>query len=270
MAQVPTDRNAFTSYVAENLSKALLDYDVSVTSRLTLNVKQRQRAEGALQASLDRIWSYCSSNPNDCNQALTEYVTQTSKFLAERTGHVERSMIRIIVRTAGYVEETENSRPSGPGFDLVAKPFAGDLWMLCVANLAHAARLLQIKDADELGLSVDAILEIAKRNTAAGLRPLSEVTRDLPASSIGIIEGDYYESSRLALHDDWAAVAARMNGGLIVAVPSSDVVLYGDAAPPNAIDAMATLAREAAQKSKRPVSVTVFKWTKKGWEPVGP
>jgi hypothetical protein len=93
-------------------------------------------------------------------------------------------------------------------------------------------------------LSEDQAVTLAERNLAAALRPLGTVVHDLPPNGIGTINGDFYDSSRLILHDDWAPLSLKLHGHLVVAVPANDVLLYGEGKDRVALDAIATLAIE--------------------------
>ena len=216
------------------------------------------------------MWEYCSRNASDCDRMLSDYVAKSAAALRDQLRPLERSMIRVALRPAPYVENARKTFVRNADSELITELFAGDLWLICMADLPSASRVLNVADLRKLGLSKEEAIALGKQNLAASLRPLKSVVQPLPSNGIGTITGDYYESSRLSLHDDWSVLAAQMKGGLIVAVPSNDMVLYGDAAQPNAIDAMGALARDVSRRSQRPISATVFRWSKGGWEPVSP
>ncbi|HKX09623.1 MAG TPA: DUF1444 family protein [Stellaceae bacterium] len=269
-AEIPTDPSGLTSYFALALAKALPEFEITVEGPLTLDATPPGHADRKQQVRLNRIYDFCSRNPSGCERAAADFVTNSSGMVREADAPLEPSMIRAVVRPAAYIEEARRYRPDDPKAQPIAVPLAGELWVLYMADTPHAARLLRVRDAERVGLSADAVIDLGKRNVEAALRPFADFARGLPSNGIGTIVGDYYESSRLSLHDDWSGIAGQMKGGLIVAVPSNDAVLYGDAGQPNGIDAMAGLAREMVRKSPRPISATVFKWTKEGWEPVQP
>ncbi len=181
-AEIPTDPIGLTDYFAKALTKALPEFEITISGPLTLDATPPEHPERRQQVRLNRISDFCARNPAGCERAAADFVTNSSGMVREADAPLEPAMIRAVVRP------------------------------------------------------------------------------------VGTIAGDYYESSRLSLHDDWSTIAAQMSGGLIAAVPSNDLVLYADAGQTNTVDAMATLAREMVRKSPRPLSATVFKWTKAGWE----
>src|SRR5262249_9702200 len=107
-------------------------------------------------------------------------------------------------------------------------------------------------------------------NVAAALRPVDVVAQTLRPGAIGTLSGNPYEASRFLLPESWAALAKRWNGQLIVAIPGTDVVLYGRPQDGASIADMAMLARIAAAKANRPLSTTVYRWTGSGWEVAQP
>jgi uncharacterized protein YtpQ (UPF0354 family) len=146
--------------------------------------------------------------------------------------------------------------------------FAGDLWLVCVADLPSSVRVLNRGDLEKLGLSKDEAIALGRQNVSASLRPLNAVTQPLPPQGFGYIEDNEYESSRILLHGEWAELAATMKGDLIVAVPGDRLTVYGDSGRPQAVPAMAAFARYALDRMQRPISATLFRWTPSGWEPV--
>ena len=77
-------------------------------------------------------------------------------------------------------------------------------------------------------------------------------------------------SSRLIFHEDWAPIAEKLEGRLIVAVPASDTIVFGKEEDAAALDAMAALAAEMTRKAERPISKSVFRWTPDGWQVAAP
>lgn len=142
------------------------------------------------------------------------------------------------------------------------------MWVVCVLDLPTGIKILNVEDIAKLGLSTDETMALAKRNLATALRPFDAVVRGFPDEAFGYVRGDYYEASRLLLHDEWAPLAKKAKGSLTVAVPAIDVVLYADSGRQQAMRAMTAVALDIVSKAQRPISPTLFTWTPEGWEPV--
>ena len=133
------------------------------------------------------------------------------------------------------------------------------------AAAPHGVKALTVGDIAKLHLSEDEAVALAGRNLAAALRPLGAVVHDLAPNGLGVINGDFYDSSRLILHDDWAPLSLKLHGRLVVAVPANDVLLYGEGKNRVALDAIAALAVETARRSQRPLSPSLLTWVPGGW-----
>lgn len=268
-SDAPTDQAGFTAYVAQLLRGAMPDASISVKSLLTI-VATSASDPGGSQMNLDRLWTYCVNDRANCAPTVTRFVANSAATLRDMNQPIERSMIRLVVRSESYIEEIRRTIAATPEAALVATRFAGDLWLACVADLPRSTKFLSAGDLAKLGLSQDEAIALGKQNLARQLRPMADVIRDAPANAFGYIEGSDDEASRVLLHDDWAPLAKALNGRLVVAVPESRLVLYGDAARPNALEAMTVLARRIMIQAERPISPTLLQWTTIGWTTVAP
>jgi uncharacterized protein YtpQ (UPF0354 family) len=264
----PPGIDAFIARVAQMLAAALPKAEVTVSGPRTLRVRSPQMGDG--QINLERLSEFCARNRKDCDAALRTFVANVVERQNAAARPVERAIVRAVIRPAAYIEAARQSLGAHGG-ELVAVPFAGDLWLVCVADYPTTTRLLNVDDLRALDLDREAAIALAKSNLATVLRPIGNVAAStLPQDAFGTISGDDYESSRVLLHEQWADLAKRFDGNLIVALPGSRLVLYGDARGPNAVDAMATLARKIAETQQRPISASVLRWTPDGWRPASP
>src|SRR5260221_4651640 len=78
-----------------------------------------------------------------------------------------------------------------------------------------------------------------------------------PSSDGGSPRGDAFDSSRILLATDWANLAQRLSGRLLVAVPANDTVLYAEENGTQSIRALASLARDSAAKAEHMVSAAL-------------
>ena len=261
----PTDTESFTAHVADAIAKRLPDAKVTIKGPLTLEVT---RNEASLEVRLDNLASDCAREPQDCDQAIANFLSVITAALLERDAPIRKSDIRAVLRTTDYVNELRGqATDKSKGMPIVRQVIA-DLWLVCVVDRPKNIVSLSTDRAAKLGLSEDEAVAVAKANSKAALRPFSAVFRDLPPNGIGYIDGDFYESSRFLLHDDWAPLSAKLNGNLVVAVPATDLIVYGNGKDIRGLDAIATLAAHLAEKAPRRLSSALFRWTPSGWETV--
>ena len=266
-AAVPTDDGGLTAYAAAAITRALPGAKVTVSGPLLLVI---DLAAQSFVIRLDNVASDCRRDAASCERAMQDFIAGMAATVNEAAAPVQPNELRAVIRRTGYIEDL---RRMASGVDVampIVRPLAGDLWLLCVADRPHGVKALTVGDIAKLHLSEDEAVALAERNLAAALRPLGAVVHALPPNGVGIIDGDFYDSSRLLLHDDWASLSLTMHGHLVVAVPANDVLLYGEGKDRVALGAIATLAAKAARRSQRPISASLLNWVPGGWAIVTP
>jgi len=176
-----------------------------------------------------------------------------------------RDQLRIVVRTRAYLDSMAARMGSTEGF--VVEPLIGDLVSACYRDLPSGRRPIVPADLTTLQLDQPAALSMCKANSHNSLAPLATLWRALPRQGIGIIRNGDDVTGYLSAPGDWRPLAQQL-GGVVVAIPSVDTLLYARAANPVDVDALATLARQMNAQASVPVSALVFRWTEHGWAPV--
>lgn len=255
---VPRDERAFTEYVAARMRSQIKDAPVEVASPLTI-------VAGELQANLDRIHSFCRTNSRDCAAEIDRYVDGVAQVLRDRTGAPTREAIRFVVRSAGYVRDAEEAMRGGKGF-LQARPLVDGLVLLPVLDFPRSIRMLTAKDNEALGVSVDEVFRIGLSNLDRDLGPIMKVATPAGRGQIGHLSGNPYDTSRLAQLAQWAPLAEAQGGTLIVAVPTTDTVLYISESTSAAIGALRTAVKHVATRAPNPLSEALLRWSPAGWQ----
>jgi hypothetical protein len=260
-ARVPTDRDGYTRFAAEKLRTMMRGRTVRITGPLTLMV-------GESQINLDRPFDACQRNPEDCITVTTSFLRNLAAMPEIDTMKPTRERLRLVVRPQDYVDQlTQLGTPQKPT-TVVSRPLPGKLVVLCYFDFPTVMRPASKEDLQTLRLTAEEAFAIAARNMATELPAIP--VGSTKGRSIGLLAESPYESSRLALHDQWAGIARSMNGRLLVAVPGADVVLFGEEVGPESVIAISKATREGYRLSERPISATVFRWTKTGWEVATP
>lgn len=267
-SDIPMDEAGFTAYMARELADALPDAELSIAGPLTIMLKLP--AGTTSQANLDRFYGICREHPGDCSAAVEQYVAAIVEMAAQLGAKPDREMLRAALRPTDYVNGGLKAYADEAGGKLVTRPLPGGVSLVVYFDYPQTVRATFADDLARLELAEDEAIALATQNVAAALPPLRDVVVIPDPGRFGIIEGDPFESSRLLLHDDWAWLAEQLNGHLIVAVPTEDVVLYGSDEDPDAVAVLASLAAQFAGDSGWALSSTIFRWTRTGWEPVLP
>lgn len=268
-AQSLRSKADFTEDVAGVFQKAIPGATVTVLGPLVL--KMSLPGGSVDTVGLERIWKFCRANRDNCAALVASYVEDMTAGQHEANKPIVPAMLRVVVRSAQYVESGSRAFGDEPDMALAAKPLAGDLWVLCVADKSHTTETLRRRDLAKLGLSLDGAIALGIKNLRADLPPLHERWHGVPPRRLGVLFGEgYYEASRILLHDDWAETAKEMDGHLIVVAPATDLVFYASDATPDAVGFLGKAAVEAAKSQDRPISPTVLRWTPAGWEEAKP
>ena len=249
------------------LKKELPTYQVVVVDPLTVKVGPGN--ELRYQFNLDQIESACETNPSDCDALLSDFAERFAEHVDLSSLPATAESLRVAVRPVDYLKQAEPLAGR-----LVSGPLAEGLVLICFYDRRITMQPATVSSVARLGLSAEQAIASCKANVRTIL-PLSKQVKDLPAHTLGALTGDNsgensYVSSLFALHEDWAPIAARMHGRLIVAVPADDMVLYGEEEDRQAIESMSLYARQVAREASRPLSTKVFRWRSEGWEVASP
>jgi hypothetical protein len=269
---VPKGEAAFTEYVATQLRRAT-GASVEVNGPLTLGL-------GELRANLDRVFAYCNRNSSGCASEVSSYVKGVAQVHKDRSAPPFKEAVRVIVRTKeyvaaaqgsmtkAYVASEQGSMPREAPPKLQPRPLAGDLVMLPAIDMPRTIKMLNEKDNQALGLSPDDVFKLGFANLRKHLKPLMSVAKVAQAGQFGVLSGDAYHSSRLALFESWSPLAKARGGKLIVAAPATDTVLYSGDDAPTAVEALRLLAKNVSTRAPTPLSTELLRWTPTRWEVV--
>jgi hypothetical protein len=259
------ERAAFTERVAALLRAELGGASVVIAEPLTLKLD-------TLQANLGRVYAFCRSNVQACGAELDRYVHAVKELYGETEVPVTPEALRVVVRTADYVEPVrrdaqqaatpEKAKESEP----LPQAFVDGLLALPVLDAPSLLRYLSRGDAQKLGLSPEQAHALGLARLRAAQKPLGEVAKPVAAGRIGTLAGDSYASSRVLFPADWAPLARAQAGVLVVALPTTDTLLYGADASAAGLDALRTLAEELGRRAPNRLSALLLRWTESGWE----
>jgi uncharacterized protein YtpQ (UPF0354 family) len=264
---IPKDADKFTGYMVGRFTEAMPDAKVSDSVPLRVEVVI---ASGAHTVYLDNIWSLCERDRRQCRKNIDDFIANMSGTMKEASAEVKAADVRVVVRMADYIAQARKATTDRPERAPIARLVAGELWMICVADSPHGIRVLQHTDLAKLGLTEDKAIALGLKNVAAALKPLEADTHVLKPYGLKFATGDFYESSRMLLHDQWAEMSKSMSGHLVVAVPNNDFLIYGNGGGNGDRMVLSTFAKTVIEKAPKPMSATLFQWTPTGWEVVSP
>jgi hypothetical protein len=261
--EVPLDVYGFSRYVGAAFQRALPGSTVTVDGPLNLKiVVQKDGKDDPHAASLVALHKLCMREAEHCDMFVRQHVTDITSYYAHRDDQLDAKTLRIAVRPSGYVAQ---ARKLWGEKALPARPLAGELWIVGVADLPTAIRMLKPDDLQTLSIDADQALAKAKDNTRLELKKsIADLRRAGTTDHVIGLTGDSYMSSLLAFDDLWADVAKSMDGHLVAMAPGPDVLLVSRD-DPDSLAAMKNAAQDVLSKSLHPLSAAVFRWSDKGW-----
>jgi len=263
------DDVSLAAKAAALLQKSMPQFDATIFDPLTIRLEQHGKTQ--FEIHLDRIDRLCRAEPARCDAMLADFVMKIAEASSARSVPLDAASLRTVVRPADYVGGiVQEMGGAQAGIALVSEPVAGDLVALCYFDLPTTMRPVTSDDLARLGLTPHAAMRTCNAQVKAALKPLAEQLKELPAQEFGYLIGDPYESSYILFHDDWAPLAAKFDGHLLVSVPGADAVLYGRERDREALAAFSELTKKFMAKAERPISSQVLRWTPAGWEVASP
>lgn len=207
------------------------------------------------------VHAACAQGSANCDAAIHDYAQRAASYMLE-TAPLSRDQLRIVVRSRSYLDNMATRMSSTQSF--VLDPLVGDLVSICYRDLPSGRRPISSVDLTALLLDQSAALSICKANSRSALAPLATLWNALPQQGIGVIRNGDDVTGYLVTPEDWQPLAQQL-GGLIVAAPSIETLLYARGSNAIDVDALTTLARQMHGQASVPVSAQVFRWTDRGW-----
>jgi hypothetical protein len=262
----PSQEDVFTQVAAQRIASELPDYKIIPTAILKLEGRH-DNGDTTGQISLERMFAFCAKTPEKCDAAMDDFSKLVANAVTERNLPIEAGMVRLAVRPVPYVERMRAQMGASP-VPVYARVLVPGVALVPVADLAKSVRFVGERDLPKLGVTEEQLFALGEKNLRAMQKPLAEVAPVPGKVAVGQITGEEYAASRLAFHDDWRALADKMHHQLLVMAPSPDLVLYTDGSKKANVEALRKQGQELVQKSTRPLSSAVLRWTQTGWDEV--
>jgi hypothetical protein len=223
------------------------------------------QGHGRNRVALDRVWRLCQSDPPACDEAARDFLSKTVRTLSAPVEVPVRDQIVAVLRPRAYIDAI-----GGPSSDLaIVEPFVEDLYVVYMVDLPDATRGVVSRDLEALKVTRADLPSLARANLAARLGSLRDALAAARAGDLMVVQtGNFFESSRLLLADDWASLAARLHKTVVVAVPGNDVVIVAVDPTVEMLVRLRDVVHRMHEASQRPVSERLLRWDSAGWAAV--
>lgn len=212
---------------------------------------------------IDSVHEACAQSTTKCDEAIQTYASRAGQHMMGLVPP-KREQLRIVVRSREYLSRA--NAQIGYSDSFVYDYLVTDLVSLCFVDLPRIQRPIKGSELTNLQIDPQEALSTCKANSKAALPNLRSQWKSLPAQAIGSLQTGGDVSGYLAAVDDWGPLAKKL-GGLIVAIPSNEVILYASGTRETDVEALLILAREMMAQATIPISSSVFRWSETGWQP---
>jgi hypothetical protein len=262
-ARTPFDGSSESALTdsAARLFRETPSVSARVLEPLTLQLDVKSTGTHDLRISLDRIWRICQADPAGCEGATRDFVIKVIHTVATPEPPAERDQIVAVLRPRAYFDSVGGPAAARAMLD----PFVDDLYVVYVIDMPESTRSVGQKDLDALKLTQADLPALARANLGKRLGHVREMS-SAKAGDIAVLQaGGFFESSRLLLTEDWAALASKLGQPIVVAVPSGDVVIVLVGPTPDALEKLRGVVTRAYGDAQRPVSQRLFRWDAGTW-----
>lgn len=245
----------FTAKFVKELTAASPATKITVKGPLELQIEPQS---GAVQSVfLDNAYRMYAQDPKAIEEVLRRYVSSTLEP-QQRQKQVDRSRIIPIIKDRGWLVEIANSLKSR-GLnsipDNVFEELTDELVVVYAEDTPTNIRYLTLANLQESGLTQAQLRPLAVKNLGRIL-PQVEIHKGALVSMI--TAGGNFEATLLALPDIWQDLEQHVDGDIVVAIPTRDLLLLTGSKTPGGIAKLRELAAKAYRNSSYQLTETLF------------
>lgn len=247
----------FTAIVADAIREALPQCPVKVMEPLQIDVTP---ASGTTTCYLDNLWKEARIDPDVRVAVVERHLEVLAASILERRAAVPAiSAVVPLIKDQRWLDES-----LAQGLDVHRQPFVADLFVVYAVDLPEQLAFLSDSDVTALGLTAEklrsrAILNLQER--------LPDVTRHGDGPLFMLTAGGTFEASLVLLDEIWQRQLAAVEGGLVVAIPARDVLLFSQIDAEGAIQQMRGQIADVFTSGSYLISRTMLVREAAGWRP---
>jgi len=173
-----------------------------------------------------------------------------------------RDTIVPLVKDVGYLESF--GKTNGGANAAATEHIVADLWIVYAVDLPDSMRTLRKEHIAAAGLQMSELRAIAVENLRRILPP---VMRHGDGPVFMLSAGSDYVASLLLFDDIWEELQDVMDGDVVAAVPTRDVVLFTSSTSKEGLESMRESVTRIMDSGAYLVSSSMLRRTADGWKP---
>ena len=246
----------FTEIVAQAISELLPKCKVKVSGPLEVSVTP---SAGSTTCYLGNVWKEIRADPQrrvDLVQKHLEALQSTIEMMANQS-QINRNDIVPMVKDKVWLEESEQQQ-----LDVYRQSLVADISVVFAIDGEHQLAFLSNEEVQQLGLSDGGLRRLAIENLK---KKLTKPARHGEGPLYMMTAGGTFEASLLLFDDVWEDQDAAVDGSLVVAIPSRDLLMFTGANAPEAIQQMRSQVNEVFANGSYLISRTLLVRDGAGW-----
>jgi len=247
-------RQAFTEKVAQELATTFPDAKFSVAGVLSIT---RIEADGKdTEVSLENLYRDYNTAPGDLVALIRDFAAAIGeKCSADCGGKVDLTRIMPLIKDRAWIEgNRRNLKKRQPDLDLVFEDLNDELVVVYVRDAERRVRFLMSNE--DLGVERSALRQLAVENLGR-LRPKIEMHSH--GNMLVMFDvGGTYEASLLLFDSLWTDGQVKVNGDIVVAVPTRDALLVTGSKNRKGLSALREIATKLSAEGSNPISDKLF------------
>jgi uncharacterized protein YtpQ (UPF0354 family) len=215
---------------------------------------------------LNNAYTSYKNEPDSLSATLDMYL-KSSNDLYKAEEPIHKNKIVPVIKDAGYLDEiaitlNQNNSVKGP-VKLVYEKYNDKLVILYGEDGENGISYFTQDKFKESELTKDSLLPLALRNLDA---VLPEIQRNGGEGVYMITAGGNYEASLILLTDIWTKEKMPVDGQIIIAIPTRDMLLVTGSKNCNGISKIRKMALEAWKSGPYQLLPDLFIWNGKKFE----
>jgi uncharacterized protein YtpQ (UPF0354 family) len=214
---------------------------------------------------LENTWRRCKDEPDERVEAV-ERLLRVFTSSADRPGQLpQRASIVPTIKDIEYFNEFQKNNPGKHPSDapFVSEHFAGDLWIVYAIDSNEAIRTLMKEQLEQLNLELSQLKSLAVENLKRILPPVEQHGE---GPVFMLTAGGDYVASLLLIDEIWEECKESVEGDIVAAVPSRDVLMFTGSNSQEGILALRKAVDGLSQTSAYLISTTMFRRHSDGWK----
>jgi uncharacterized protein YtpQ (UPF0354 family) len=208
---------AFTEVFAAAVTAALPTAKVTIAG--DLHLETRSESGKTITTDLHNAYQVYLGDPEHPYELIKRYVAVVVDSLNTKSV-VDRSRIVPVLKSVDWVEAVQQQRKGAPATQLLTEPFNNELTVVFAEDQPSSVRYLMARDdvGDHIKLHDLALSNLYRVLPHVEMRPG-------PDGIFLVDAGGEYEPSLLLADDVWSSGQIKVDGDIVVAVPSKSALL---------------------------------------------